>query len=81
MAMASFCGIDPGTGLAESCLSLFMERRNLERVSLFMLLPDFPTLCCTMPRTFMMTVGAPAGRAYSSLYAVRTWMCGVRTIQ
>lgn len=28
IAMASFCGMEIWTGLAESCLSLLMERRN-----------------------------------------------------
>lgn len=72
MAMASFCGIETWTGLAESCLSLFMERRNFASVSM---LPALPTLCCecaslVLPRTFMMTVGAPAVRPF---YATRTW--------
>lgn len=33
MAMASFCGMEICTGLAESCLSLLRDRRNWAKVS------------------------------------------------
>lgn len=61
MAMASFGGMEIGTGLAESCLSLLTERRNCIVVSASRVCHAVP--CARLVLTFMMAAGAGCARA------------------